>query len=218
MTVPLRAIILLCLSVLLVACASSNSNPSSTPTVEDQPATEFGAANLYPLKDSGFRQAFIARDASLSSYRAVDIAPLELAGLKMPTTAIPGTQRGDLKMTPEREASIREKWAKAMEAAFRSYDRSGQAKPALKIDARLISIEPGLRTAMTIGGSAAPMADALDISVEFRMSELGSGRLLAVIRDTRSITAGALSRSAPATINQLFGSWAALLHTRVSGR
>jgi hypothetical protein len=210
MPVLLRTIFLLSLSTLIVACA--------TPSLEDQPSAEFGDANLYPVNNSGFQQAFVARDAGLASYRSIDAAPLELAGLQMPTTVIRGTQRRDLQMTPERETAFQEEWAKAMDAAFRGYDLGGQAKISLKIEARLIKIEPGLRTAMTIGGTAQPMADALDISAEFRLSDAGSGRLLAVIRDTRSITAGALSRTAPATLNQLFGSWAALLHTRVSGR
>ena len=210
MPVLLRTIIMLSLAVVLGGC--------NTPGIDDQTSTEFGAANLYPVSNSGFEQAFIAADAGLSSYRSVDIAPLNLVGLKMPAKVIPGTLRRDLAMTPKREAALGEDWAGAMARAFEAYDREGKYKPTLRIEARLIRIESGLRTATTIGGQAQPMADALDISAEFRLSDACSGRLLAVIRDTRSITAGLLSRSAPVTITQLFGSWAGLLHTRVSGK
>ena len=60
--------------------------------------------------------------------------------------------------------------------------------------------------------------DVVEISVEFRLLDAADGRLLAVIRDSRTITSVSMSRTAPATVNTLFGSWAALLHTRVTGK
>lgn len=206
-----RIITLLALSAVVAAC--------TTPSMEDQPSSEFGAANLYSVNNSGFEQAFVSRDAQLSSYRDIQIESMKvMTDIQMPTTAMSGNMRGDLMMTPEREANLRELWATAMDRAFSAYDRSGAGKQVLRIEAQLTGVAHGLRTTTTIGGRLQPNADALDISADFRLYNAASGQLLAVIRDTRSITAGALSRTAPISMTELFNSWAALLHTRVSGK
>ena len=43
------------------------------------------------------------------------------------------------------------------------------------------------------------------------------GGLVVGIRDSRTMATGLRSRTAPATMRQRFGSWAALLRTRISG-
>ena len=58
----------------------------------------------------------------------------------------------------------------------------------------------------------------MEIFAEFRLYDGADGRLLVVIRDSRTIATRLMSRTAPATMRLLFGSWAALLHTRISGR
>jgi hypothetical protein len=60
--------------------------------------------------------------------------------------------------------------------------------------------------------------DTVDVSVEFRLYDQGSGELLAVIRDRRTIALAQWSRAAGIDMINLFNSWAALLHTRVSGK
>jgi hypothetical protein len=60
--------------------------------------------------------------------------------------------------------------------------------------------------------------DVVEISMEFRLYNQASGDLLAVIRDSRTMVSVAMSRTAPVGVETMFNSWAALLHTRVSGR
>ena len=54
--------------------------------------------------------------------------------------------------------------------------------------------------------------------MEFRFYDAGNDQLLAVIRDNRTMISVAMSRTAPIGMVELFKSWAALLHTRVSGK
>ena len=91
----------------------------------------------------------------------------------------------------------------------------------LRIAAQLTRIAPGRPSATTIGGALQPVGstqDVMEIWAEFRLYDGADERLLAVIRDSRTITTVQLSRTAPVTMRQLFGSWAALLHTRITGR
>jgi hypothetical protein len=60
--------------------------------------------------------------------------------------------------------------------------------------------------------------DVIEIFVEFRLYDQPDGKLVAVIRDSRTMLSVAMSRTAPAAIQTMFNSWAALLHTRISGR
>ncbi|MEM8660940.1 MAG: hypothetical protein AAGF35_08655, partial [Pseudomonadota bacterium] len=62
------------------------------------------------------------------------------------------------------------------------------------------------------------MNDAIEIFAEFRLFNSADDQLLAVIRDNRTIGAAAMSRTAPINMTLLLDSWAALLHTRVSGK
>ncbi len=197
---------------LLGACAA--------PQLKDEVSGEFAAEGLYKVKNSGFAEAYIRRDASLPAYRDVDIAPLDVSNIDIPNTVVQGTTRRDWQMTPERQATLQSVWADAMDRAFATYGRSSDDAGSLRITSQLIRIAPGRPTATTIGGvlPQASSQDVVEIWAEFRLYKGAKGDLLAVIRDNRTLTSFSLSRTAPATIRQLFGSWASLLHTRISGK
>lgn len=213
MSVLIRAILLAVCSLLLQACAE--------PSLKSEVSKEFSSEDLYPVKNSGFAQAFVRRDANLSAYRSVDISPLGVSDIDIPDTVVAGTQRRDWQMTPERQTALQAAWAHAMDKAFSSYERATGGPGVLRIAASLKRIAPGRPTATTIGGELQPMGssrDVVEIWAEFRLYDANDNELLAVIRDNRTLTSMQMSRTAPATINLLFGSWAALLHTRISGK
>jgi len=213
MSTPARTILLALCIALLNGCAE--------PALKDQLSTEFATQELYPVKNSGFAEAFVRRDASLASYHSVDISPLGVSDIDIPSTLVAGTLRRDWQMTPERQIALQEAWANAMNKAFASYLLATDGPGVLRIDSGLTRIAPGRPTATTIGADLQPMGssqDVVEIWVEFRLYDASDERLLAVIRDNRTLTSVQLSRTAPATVNLLFGSWAALLHTRVSGK
>lgn len=213
MPVLVKAIFAVVLFGLLTAC--------SQPTLEAEPSSEFGSADLYPVKSSGFAQAYARRDAALSRYTAVDIRTLDVSSVEIPQTAVAGTLRRDWLMTPEREAALQKTWAEAMSGAFSSYERAGSGKNVLRITAQLTRVAPGRPTATTVGGALHPTGgsqDVVEIWMEFRLYDGGSGQLLAVIRDNRTMTSAMMSRTTPFATVELFRSWAALLHTRVAGR
>jgi hypothetical protein len=204
--------------VLLLLCVAGGC---AQPSLKDRPSAEFGSAELYPVKSSGFAEAYVRRDANLPSYRTVDILPLDVDEVDIPSTMIAGTQRRDWLMTPERQAGLRAMWAEAMNRVFKAYDRGTAGSGVLRIAARLTRIAPGRPTATTIGAELQPMPssqDVVEIWAEFRLYNGVDGSLLGVIRDNRTITSMAMSRTAPVAMTSLFNSWAALLHTRVSGR
>jgi len=213
MLTPARAILLsLCLA-LLNACAE--------PALKDQVSTEFATQELYPVKNSGFAEAFVRRDANLSSYHSVDIRPLGVSDIDIPTTAVAGTLRRDWQMTAERESALQAAWADAMNKAFSAYAHAAGGTGVLRIESSLTRIAPGRPTATTIGGDLQPMGssqDVIEIWGEFRLYDASDEKLLAVIRDNRTLTSVQMSRTAPVTVTLLFGSWSALLHTRVSGK
>ena len=213
MSTPARAILLSLCIALLNACAE--------PALKDQVSTEFATQELYPVKNSGFAEAFVWRDAYLASYHSLDIRPLGVNDIDIPNTLVAGTLRGDWQMTAERQTALQEAWADAMNKAFAGYLRATDASAVLRIDSGLTRIAPGRPTATTIGADLLPMGssqDVVEIWVEFRLYDAGDERLLAVIRDNRTLTSMQMSRTAPATVRLLFGSWASLLHTRVSGK
>jgi hypothetical protein len=193
----------------------------TTPVMEDKASGEFAAQGLYPIRHSGFAEAFARRDAGLASYRVVDIQPLGVSDIDIPSTLVAGTLRRDWEMTPERQLAMQEGWSAAMDRPFSGYGRATGGEGVLVIAATLTRIAPGLPTATTIGGGLSPAAssrDVIEISAEFRLLDGQNGSLLAVIRDSRTMTSVAMSRTAPAAVRTLLNSWAALLHTRISGR
>ena len=200
------------LLLLLAAC--------TTPVMEDKATGEFADQGLYPVRHSGFAEAHARRGSGLASYREVDVQALGVSDIDIPTTAIAGTLRRDWEMTPQRQAALQQSWAQAMDNAFSSYTKAVSGDGVLRIAARLTRVAPGLATAATVGGALRPGAsrDALEIWAEFRLYDGGDGSLLAVIRDSRTVTSVAMSRTTPVTMTLLLESWAALLHTRVSGR
>ena len=214
MPTPLKTLPTLLLLALLTACAEA-------PSLKEEKSTEFAAEGLHPVRSSGFASAYVHPDAQLSFYRTVNIETLETGNIDMGTTTVTGTLRRDWMMTPERESALRQVWASAMDRAFSAYARESTGEDTLRITAAITRIAPGNRSATTIGGSLQPMGSSqpvVEIFMEFRLYNQDSGALLAVIRDSRTMISQAMSRTAPAGVQSMFNSWAALLHTRVSGR
>ncbi len=208
-----RAILLYVCIALLNACAQ--------PAIKGQVSKEFAAEDLYEVQNSGFAEAYIRPDARLSDYQSVDIGPLGVSRIDIPSTPVAGTLRRDWQMTAERERALQASWAEAMNHAFSGYTLANSGPGVLRISAELTRIAPGRPTSTTIGGELQPVGstrDVIEIWAEFRLYDANDGKLLAVIRDNRTLTSVAMSRTAPVTITRLFGSWAALLHTRISGR
>jgi hypothetical protein len=206
--------------VILLTCLLGLVGACSTPTMEGQASAEFAPAVLYPVTGTGFTQAFVARDAQLASYRALDITPLDVSEVDIPQTLVMGTTKGDWLLTPERQRAMQKAWAGAMDKAFAAYKLAGQGAGELRIAAKITRIAPGRPTSTTIGGEmlSASSRDVVEVFVEFRLYQQDSGALLAVIRDSRTMTAVAMSRTASIGLEIMFQSWAALLHTRISGK
>lgn len=203
----------LILAFALAAC-------SAAPRMKDEPSTEFAPAALYPVKSSGFAQAFVARDAKLSSYRSLSVTPLDASAVEIPQTQVMGTSRRDWLMTPEREKALQQAWAAALDQAFAGFTHAAAGPGVLEITAKMTRLAPGRPDATTVGGELLPGAasrDVVEVSMEFRLYRSEDGQLLAVIRDSRTMTAAAMSRTAPIGFDLLFRSWAALLRTRISG-
>ena len=206
--------------VVLLACLLGFASACSTPTMNGQASAEFAPAELYPVTGTGFAQAFVARDAQLASYRTLDITPLDVSDVDIPQTLVMGTTKGDWLMTPERQRAMQKDWAAAMDQAFAGYGRAAQGTGVLRIAAKVTRIAPGRPNAATIGGEmlSAGSRDVVEVFIEFRLYQQDSGALLAVIRDSRTMTSVAMSRTASIGYEIMFGSWAALLHTRVAGK
>ena len=209
-----RYLLVFALLATMTACAGP-------PTVQEQPSTEFAAEGLHPVKSSGFATAYVRLDAKLSSYRTVNIETLELDNIDVSRTAVAGTLRRNWQMTPDREAALQEVWSRAMDRAFSGYQRAASGDNTLRISTRMTGVAPGRPTATTVGRDLQPMGssqDVVEISMEFRLYNQAGGDLLAVIRDSRTMVSVAMSRTAPVGVETMFSSWAALMHTRVSGR
>ena len=204
------------LSLLLIILASA----CTTPALENEVSEEFADQGLYPVQHSGFAEAFVRRDAGLPGYRAVDIEPLDASAVEIPSTIIAGTLRRDWAMTPERQAALQKDWARAMERVFSSYKQTASGEGVLRISASLTRMAPGRPTVATVGGALQPPGssrDVVEIWVEFRLFDGSDGSLLAVIRDSRTMTSVAMSRTFPVATANMLASWASLLHTRISG-
>lgn len=207
--------------IILLATLLSFATACSTPVMDEKARGEFSAEGLYPVKYSGFAQAYARPDAGLARYRKVDIAVLDVSNIDIPDTLIAGTQKRDWEMTPQRQAALQQIWEKAMDKAFSKYAKADGGAGVLRIEAKLTRIAPGRPTATTIGGGLQPggsSRDVLEIRAEFRLLNGADGKLLAVIRDSRTVSSVAMSRTSPVTMTLLLDSWAALLHTRVSGK
>jgi len=214
----MRVVINLLFSFALLASLSACSQ---VPVVEDTPSTEFSTEGLHPVSASGFTAAYALPGADLPAYRTVHIETLELGNIETGTTTVNATLRRDWQMTPEREAALQQTWAQSMDNAFRGYERSTSGDSTLRITAEITRVAPGRPSANTVGGGFQAMGssqDVVEIFMEFRCYNQDSGQLLAVIRDSRTMISQSMSRTAPVAVQTMFNSWAALLHTRVSGR
>jgi hypothetical protein len=214
MSVSWQFLIALTLLLTLIGCAQ-------TPQIKEQPSGEFATEGLHKVSASGFREAYARPGAGLSEYRILSIEALDVAGVEIPQTAVAGTLRRDWQMTPERESALQTRWADAMAQAFEDYSLADSGDRVLRITAQMTRVAPGRPSATTIGAGVQPMRalqDVVEVFMEFRLYDQASGELLAVLRDSRTMIGQAMSRTAPVGIQTMFGSWAALLHTRVSGR
>lgn len=209
-----RLSLILALFAIITACAPA-------PTVTSEPAAEFSDQGLYKVSASGFSSAYARPDARLSEYHAVHIEKMKLDDIDVPNTVVGGTLRRDWQMTEERMNALQSVWDRAMQRTFSSYQLLGAGEPALRISAEITRVAPGRPSATTIGGGAQPVGssqDVIEVFVEFRLLDQPSGELQAVIRDSRTMLSIAMSRTGPAAMQTMFNSWAALLHTRISGR
>jgi hypothetical protein len=212
-TLKIKTLLLVILLGLTTAC--------SAPVIQDKAGGEFAAKGLYPVQYSGFAEAYARPDAGLPGYHKVDIQTLDVSNIDIPDTMIAGTLKRDWEMTPQRQAALQQSWEKAMDKAFSRYERAADGTGVLRIAAKLTRIAPGRPTATTIGGAlpqAGASRDVLEIWAEFRLFDGADGKLLAVIRDNRTMSSMAMSRTAPVGMTMMLDSWAALLHTRVSGK
>ena len=206
--------LLLPLLLVPVGCAQPTA-------VTSEPVQEFASEGLYRVTGSGFASAYARPDAKLNAYRAVNIEKLQLDDIEIPNTVVGGTLRRNWQMTSERVDALQSVWDGAMRRSFSDYKLVDSAGTALSIGAEITRLAPGRPTATTIGGGAQPIGssqDVIEVFAEFRLYDQPSGELLAVIRDSRTMLSVGMSRTAPAAIQTMFNSWAALLHTRVAGR
>lgn len=200
-------------ALFIMGCAS--------PALEQGAAPEFLGEGLAPVRNSGFAEAYALPGANLPGYGIVQFSPMSVADLVVTQTTMSGTTRGQWQVTPEREAGLQQTWADATARAFRDYPRAESGQGALRIDAALTRVAPG-RSASTATSASGAMvqgtSDIVEVSAEFRLVDAASGQLLAVIRDRRAISSLQWTRAAGIDSVNLLNSWAALLHTRVSGR
>ena len=199
------------LILLLAACTS--------PSLEEGVASEFSEEGLAAVRNSGFEEAFVPPGAQLPGYAEVTFPPMDFSRLQVTQTTVSGTTRGQWQMTPEREQGLRQSWEAATSRAFGDYPRGEGGE--LRIESSLVQVAPGRGTSSATSAAGTPMhgtSDVVNLSVEFRIFNNANDQLLAVIRDRRSIASLQWNRAAGADTVNLFNSWAALLHTRVSGR
>ena len=202
--------------VMLIAIAACGG-----PSMKEEPSAEFAEQGLHSVRSSGFDHAYVHPDAKLASYRVANIEALQTSEVEVASTAVSGTRRRDWQMTPEREANLRKSWADAMNRAFADYELSTSGDQVLRITAAITGVIPGRTSATTTTAGGLPVAgsgDTVDIAVEFRLYDSASDKLLAVIRDRRTIAGLQWTRSAGVDTVNLFNTWAGMLHTRISGR
>lgn len=200
----------LALLALLAACAG--------PSLEEGLATEFRDQGLAEVRNSGFEEAYVLPGADLPAYGQVQVTALDLSSMEVTQTAVSGTTRNQWQVTPDSEAALQDAWSAATGRAFSDYPRGDGA---LRLDAALTRVAPGRGTASATGAAGAPVygtSDVVNVSAEFRVYDGASDQLLAVIRDRRAIASLPWGRAASADTVNLFNRWAALLHTRISGR
>lgn len=213
MTKLCRLSVLLFLASVLLAC-------SQTPTLEETPSSEFAVQGLHPVQSSGFNAAYVRPGAGLPSYKILNIEKMAVADVHVTHTTAPGTNRRDWLISPARETNLQQAWSRAMNRSFAAYSLSGNGDKVLRITATLMRLAPGRTSAAAgrVSGLPGTSMNTVDVSVEFRLYEQSSGDLLAVIRDTRTVAMLQWTLADGADMANVFNAWAALLHTRVSGK
>lgn len=197
----------------LVAC--------STPAVDEKPAGEFAVEGLHAVSGSGFESAFVLPGANLPAYGQLEFERFDASAVEVTSTTVTGTTRRDWQITPEREDQLADAWRNATNHAFADYPRKDATSGMLRVEASMTRLSPGRSTntsAVAAGSGASMNREVVNVSVEFRLHDADSGQLLAVIRDRQTIGSLQWTRAAGADMANLFNSWAALLHTRISGR
>ncbi|MEP5569666.1 MAG: hypothetical protein ABJN62_17620 [Halioglobus sp.] len=193
----------------------------STPSIEQEPAEEFAAEGLYKVTGTGFETAYIVPNANLPGYGEIQFEPFTSTNVDVTQTTVTGTNRRDWQMTPERQENLKQAWVNATNHAFRNYPREEGAGQQLRIEAELVRISPGRSMTTSpgsIGSSVSANREVVNVSVEFRLFDAKSKQLLALVRDRQTIGSQQWTRAAGVDMANLLNSWAALLHTRVSGR
>lgn len=191
----------------------------ATPTFEETPSKEFGDANLYPVSGTGFTEAFARRDANLSSYRQVSAEDIDLSQVQFSGPMLSGTTGNQWQITERRGETLTEAWRSATDQAFKDYEQGQAGEKVLRITAQLTGVT---RRNASFTGTLPPgvhsnRRDSVAISAEFRLYDLASGDLLAVIRDRRDRHTEEWTRASGMHMVNLFNSWAALLAARISG-
>ena len=134
--------------------------------------------------------------------------------------------RHDWEMTPERQDSLAAAWDSAINAAASGAGLTvgSEGDKVLRIDARTTRIAPSADFAQTQSAAVRTTVyteDSGDASVEFRLVDQGSGELLAVIRDKRSLGSQLWSRSSTVTagadVRNPLDRWARQLVARITG-
>jgi hypothetical protein len=198
---------------LLAGCA--------TPGIAPEPSGEFSAEGLHAVTASGFEQAWVLPGAGLSEFSAIEVEPLDTSATRFTRTSLPGTTRQQWQMTPARADTLQRQWGAAVASAFADYELEPPGERGLRLSAALTRVagSRGSGSTTTAGGAPAfSTGDSVEVSAEFRIYQRDGDRLLAVIRDRRSVGVQAWTRSSGAELSTLWRSWAALLHTRIAGR
>lgn len=204
---------LLLLATLLTACSS--------PTLKDEPSGEFADQGLHEVRNSGFEWAWARPQANLPAYRVLDIVDMDLAGTEFSRAMPSGTVRAQWQTSPRLERDLQQLWRDITGRVFSDYDLSADGDRVLRVKAALTRVA-AWRTSSTSntapGRSGGVSAESVRVTAEFTLYDVASGDLLAVIRDQRVIGLKEWTRGAGQGLNSSFNSWAALLHTRISGR
>ncbi len=213
----MRAIPILLAAVVLAALLAGCTQPA----FQQQPAAEFAGEDLYPVRDTGFREAYARRDADLAQYRAVVIEPLQLEHTQLISAGGSGVAGVNWQITPKRAEVLGREWKNAMDGAFADYGRGDTGQQALRITSTLTQVVQRGRVSGGLGNAGSlPIvsSETADVFMEWRLYGQPGGELLGVVRDDRSIPAPQWSLADGANMANLFRPWAALLHTRVAGR
>jgi hypothetical protein len=191
-----------------------------TPSFEDTPSTEFGDAQLYPVRGTGFNEVYASRDANLSSYEQIHAETLGLSDVRFSGPMLSGTSSSQWQITEPRGETLENAWRDAIDLAFKDYQQVDKGDKVLRIDAELLEVQR--RNATITGTSATGLQsnrrDSVTIVVEIRLYDLASGNLLSVIRDRRDRHTDEWTRGSGQHMVNLFNSWTALLQARISGR